>query len=300
MALSVATAISEILRVINNRNRQAEALLWLQETLREISGYGRWKYLLCDVVTAFDRALPLPPDFDEVCDPVLVNYSGSGIGVNFLKTSDTKPTITGTCPDGTTSITVTVGGESYSAIVNGTKWSCAVTSDLPIGTHTVTAVSNAGAVEYSRDQLVIDPTVTTPVSSVWAPQKEPVDLSQIYELRAQRGDYRVEDGFLVIASQWSSGLVKMQYYRKTRIPASATDGTVDLPDEFAYRIAVYGAAKHGLLGEDDYERLATAQTIYQSALMDMVQKDARRKISGAGHILGQPAPCLYDVPTIKP
>jgi hypothetical protein len=288
MALTPVSAVSEILRVINNQNRSTEAFLWLQETIREIRGVGRWQFLLQDRIVPFKQYIALPSDLDEIQEPVLLDDSLSYTGVDYLKTSDTTPTLTGSCPSGTTTVTVTVNSVDYVATVSGTAWTAAVTNALTDGTtYTVTATTDASVTNYTKNQLVIDSTVTTPVTHPWAEPLNPWEEEDVFLLKAQKGDYRLDPDYFVMHTRWTRGVLRLRYYRQILVPTSASSTTaIDLPEEFVYRLCVYGAARHGLIGEDDYDRLTAAQGVYQNALNEMQQKDARRKLANVGQILG--------------
>jgi hypothetical protein len=196
------TAVSEILRVINNQNRASEAFLWLQEILRELQGLGHWEYHRKQQQCPIAAYLALPTDFDELISPVFV--------------------------------------DSATTLVPG--WQ----------------------------------SVTTP----WKVENFP-------KLTFQKGDIRIDATNLMFHPRWSTGAVLLTYYRKITIPATVTDAAaLDLPDEFVYRLAVYGAARHGLLGEDDFERLQYAEAQYQQAISQLKAKDARLKIANERQLMG--------------
>jgi hypothetical protein len=92
----------------------------------------------------------------------------------------------------------------------------------------------------------------------------------------------------------------LRYYRKLTIPTATTE-TIDLPDEFVYRLSVYGASRHGLLGEDDYDRLQYAEAQFRNALREMTVKDGRDKVANAGKRLGgtsvNPLDAIYPFPS---
>jgi len=203
MALTPVTAVSEILRVINNQNRSTEAFIWLCDTIREIQGYGRWQFCRKEVKRTFARYLPIPDDFDEVRSPILIDATGTA---------------------------------TASWVTNTTPW-------------------------------------------------EDEDMSRLF---AQKGDFRIDDlANITFHSRWTTGSVLLRYYRKITIPTSAAStDAIDLPEEFVYRICVYGAARHGLIGEDVFQRLQHAERMFSTANSDMLVKHGRSKIANEGKLLG--------------
>jgi len=81
------------------------------------------------------------------------------VTVNTLVTKNTKPVLTGTLANAT-SVTVSVGGKTYNAVVNGTNWSATVTTALAAGTYNVVATAKNAAgqtsVDATTNELVID------------------------------------------------------------------------------------------------------------------------------------------------
>ncbi len=188
-------AVDEIVRIINNPARSTNAFLWLQETLREVQGRGRWKWLLNSGVCNLYASVALPDDYHEAVDPI-----------------------------------------------------------------------------------IYDPATTA--TDAWAVPTTPWDWSIMQRLEERRGHYAVDRFGLNFSTAFSGGSIWLDYYRKITVPTTVGESTdLDLPDTFAYRLAVYGAARHGLIGEDDYDRLNQAKEQFETALSEMRQWDARRGIA---------------------
>lgn len=216
----VSAAINEILRVVNNLNRRTEALLWLQETLREIEGISRWRFTRTEKIHSWAQRFTLPTDFDAIIDPLFLD-------------------------------------SAYVA--------------------SATELATADALGWM-----------TPDAS-W----EEEDCNA---LKWQRGDYRVDNSTLTLHQEWTSGTLRLKYYRKLTIPTAITE-TIDLPAEFVYPLIVYGASRHGLIGEDDYDRLKYAEMQFQMAISRLKEKDGRDGIANVDQLAGGPAnPSLPSYP----
>jgi len=124
---------------------------------------------------------------------------------------------------------------------------------------------------------------------------EEEDCSQ---LRWQRGDYRVDLTTLTLHQEWTSGVLRLKYYRNITIPTSSSStDAIDLPAEFVYPLIVYGASRHGLIGEDDYDRLKYAEIKFQATITRMKEKDGRDGIANVDQLAGGPAnPSLPSYP----
>lgn len=286
-----STAISEILRVVNNQNRSTEAMLWLQETLREIGGMGRWSWLFSERIAAFAQNLLVPDNIDEICEPILLG-SGDVPTVEYrIVAPTTSFTMNGTVPSANGALTATIDSVVYSPTVTVQNWTLAITSGtFTAGNYNValsyTDTNGGVSVDESSSELVVSSTLT-PTTSNWAPVDVPVNWEDYNKLTLQRDDFRFDDASsqLVINTRWTTGPIRMRYYRKFTIPALTTDA-LDLPDQWAYRLSVYGAARHGLIGEDDFDRLAVAEGFYQNALREMREHEARRKVANSSRQLG--------------
>lgn len=188
-----AEAVSEIVDVVNNRNRTGSAFTWLKATLYEIQRQARWNFLLKDATIPFARSVALPTDAWEIVEPVYLD----------------------------------------------------------------TAMTTAGT---------------------WATPTAPWEFEKVRWLRTDKGDIRTSNFGIEFNTRWTTGTVWLKYYRSIVIPATAAaTSALDLPEAFVYDLVVYGAARHGLTREDDYDRLKIAEEKYSKALYEMTVWDNRRK-----------------------
>lgn len=125
-------------------------------------------------------------------------------------------------------------------------------------------------------------------ASIWT-------FENLQRLRLQNFDYKIMNGQgIVLNTRWTGGAIWMDYYRDmtiTPIPTyQASEGSpvlpynpaleiLDLPRDFAWKLLVYGAARFGLVGEDDFERLRYAEQKFAEALADMKAWDSRRGVA---------------------
>lgn len=149
------------------------------------------------------------------------------------------------------------------------------------------AVRNASANLYlplpTDCNELLDPVVwdsAGTATDAWVAPTTPWDWSQKMTLKNAENRYQVNQFGINFASDITVGSVWVDYYRNITMPASSSENkALDLPDQFCYRLAVYGAARHGLIGEDDYDRLNQAKEQFETALSEMRQWDARRGIA---------------------
>lgn len=114
----------------------------------------------------------------------------------------------------------------------------------------------------------------------WATPTAPWVFDKMGVFRLQSGDYRLSSFGIEFSSAYSSGAVWVSYYRNILLPTSSGDtNDLDLPDDFAYRLLVSGAARFGLIGEDDYDRLAYVHKEFERAKAEMRAWDSRRGIA---------------------
>jgi hypothetical protein len=94
------------------------------------------------------------------------------IAIDSLVTNSTTPTITGTVRDPSSTVSVTVGDQTFAATVTGTTWSATVPTPLAEGTYDVTATASTSTgpvthtltgglvVDLTAPAVTIDPLVT--------------------------------------------------------------------------------------------------------------------------------------------
>lgn len=115
---------------------------------------------------AVDPAGNIGVDYSD--DEITVSASGPEINYAGSATNDTTPVISGTVDDSDASITVTVNGKTYKAVIDGNKWSAEVTEKLDPGKYDViiTAENSKGekSIYDEKDGLLVD--VVPPVITV--------------------------------------------------------------------------------------------------------------------------------------
>lgn len=130
--------------------------------------------------------------------------------------------------------------------------------------------------------------------ATWTTPSAPWLFELKYRMERGKGHYRVSSFGLELHNAFTSGgQVWMSYYRNITIPTATTEA-LDLPDDFVYNLIVYGAARHGLLQEDDYDRLRYAQDMFESTLKKMVEWDSRRKVANGWEAMRSRTP--YQAP----
>lgn len=128
------------------------------------------------------------------------------------------------------------------------------------------------------DPISLDTSVAPTYTGVWTVVTTPPDYTQVLPLRFQSSDYQTSQFGIEISSKWQQGMVYVDTIRSLAIPSIVAQ-SIDLPDMFVYDLAVYGAARHGLIREDDYDRLNWATQKFEQALADFVQWDSRQGIA---------------------
>lgn len=218
MALTLGSARSEVLRVVNNTNRVTEGTLWIQETIREIAARNpRLYHLVTDKVKDFAQTMSL-----------------------------TQPTVSG--------VTTAVVNEIIEPVFLSTS--------------------------------------ETTTWTDWTVPSTPWVWENTYMLESHKGDFQLSAARgLEFHSRWTVGKIWLRYFRKMNIPTLDAD-VIDLPDDFVYRLIVYGAARHGLIGEDDYDRYNVAEAQYQEAFRQLIEWSNRA--GDANRINVQKARGLYD------
>lgn len=123
----------------------------------------------------------------------------------------------------------------------------------------------------------------TYAGSAWGTPSEPWEFEKAFQLYKHKGDYRVSNFGIEFHDRWhqyTSSYVWLKYYRNMTIPTTTSE-ELDLPDPYVFRIALYGAAKYGLLSEDDYDRLQYAQQQFELAVKEMREWDNRKRVANA-------------------
>lgn len=116
-------------------------------------------------------------------------------------------------------------------------------------------------------------------SDGWMNPSAPWRADYVIPLLKQQCDYNVREYGIEFSPKFNAGgAIWIRYFKKPPIPQHTTD-SIPLPDQFVYRLAVYGAARHGLVREDDYDRLQYAKLEFAQALKEMREWDNRRKIA---------------------
>jgi hypothetical protein len=216
MALTLAEARTEVLRVISNQNRSTEATRWIQEAVREVQRRGRWNFLQISAVRDMDDVIPADATAlvgNEIIEPLFIDTAQSGIG------------------------------------------------------------------------------------TAWIMPTAPWKFDEINRLYTGKGDYFIDQTLgIVFSGQWRDlgGGVWINYYRTLDIP-TVDAVEIDLPDMWVYDLVVYGACRHGLLGEDDYDRLKIATARFESAIKEMKEWDSRRGIANAARRLGQDSSSTFGI-----
>ncbi len=120
-------------------------------------------------VTATDAAMNAGTD--ATTDELVVDTTTPVVTVDELITNVVSPELTGTIDDATATIEVTVNGNAYAAINNGTTWTLAagtITPDLTDDTYEVSVTATDAAMnvgtDATADELTID--TTAPVVTV--------------------------------------------------------------------------------------------------------------------------------------
>jgi len=128
------------------------------------------------------------------------------------------------------------------------------------------------------DPIYIDTSLSP--SAGWATPTAPWIFDRVGALRLQSNEYRISTFGIEFISTYSTGGIWLNYYRDVTLPTSSGDTSdLDLPNDFAYRLLVYGAARFGLVGEDDYDRLRFAQAEFEKAKAEMRAWDNRRGVA---------------------
>lgn len=262
--MRVANVILPILRLVNNFNRRNEVINWINTVLNEIGAYARWGFLLKEVVAfvSGDR-VELPSDWNEIRKNVGVVRWGKPI-CHVYTVYHTGNNI------------VLRGYSNVNTVIrfNNTDYNVAKGFfNLSVGN-----VSNAGVYSvtgeyvYSYDQVNVDPLRNNVYYDKWSLRRG-LCGSDCYKL--------VEayiDGGLLCFKESLEDFVLFDYYRKIRL-VNDEESTIDLPDEFVYNLITYGAARVGLMQEDDFQRLQYCEQKYQEYLSLMRVWDARRNIA---------------------
>lgn len=76
------------------------------------------------------------------------------VTINGYTGTDPTPTLSGTVSAGA-SVTVSINGQSYAAVVSGANWTAQVTSALPLGTHTATVTATANGLASTQTAPVV-------------------------------------------------------------------------------------------------------------------------------------------------
>lgn len=227
----VSDVVSEVVRLVNNPTKSANAMVWIRNALREVLGRGRWQFTIRDRVRQLASSstngplfLPHPSDHLETIEPILYRQD----------------------------ITIS------SAI------SIVEVPTLPVAT--------TGDPYYYVFQL-------SGGSDGWQIPTEPWRWDMSLPLRLQTKDYRIQEYGLELHPRFAAGgAIWHRYYSKLAIPQECNE-VVPLPDQFVYKIMVYGAARHGLIGEDDYDRLNYAERMFETGIREMREWDNRRQIA---------------------
>mgnify|MGYP006279446431 FL=1 len=231
--------------MVNNPNKTSEALLWLQHTLREIWGDGRWWFHMTSrtrQLPPYDGSnplyLPFPTGYDELIEPIF--YRTDTVIGSSITISDTSP--------------------------------------LPAGT---AGLSYSYAFQLSGGD------------DGWTIPTKPWVMDYVLPMRLQDADYSVKQFGIEFAPKFNAGgAIWISYYENPTIPTLTTEA-IPLPDQFVYRLAVYGAARHGLIGEDDYDRLQIAKAEFTQALDEMRIWNNRKKIANASPRAASQMPGRY-------
>lgn len=128
------------------------------------------------------------------------------------------------------------------------------------------------------DPIALDTSVAPVANGVWTLTTTPPDYTQVLPLRMQSSDYTTSQFGIEISSKWQNGMVYVDTIRSLTIPLIVAE-TIDLPDMFVYDLIVYGSARHGLIREDDYDRLQWATSKFEQVLQDLIQWDSRQGIA---------------------
>ncbi len=128
------------------------------------------------VTVGVNAAQDVAGNGNTTSNDVTVTFNGTGpvATADPLLTGDSTPTLTGTVEATAVTVTVTVNGVTYDAVVSGTDWTADITDTLPDGTYDVVLVAtdNVGdsGVNTITGGLVIDSTAPgVTVSSTAAP-----------------------------------------------------------------------------------------------------------------------------------
>ena len=257
---------AEILSVVGNQNKSTSVLLWVQSTMREVRAKARWGWLNTFKIRDWPSgliAMPLPDDFAELKDPLFQNTTltapGAYAGIWDSTTAYTSGSV----------VYCSLDGKFYSAVITNTD--------------------NPPSADTGTNWIPTNNPVWQEADPRWNLEKQGI-------IRFQRNDYQVDvqEKKLILTSVYNatSFVLGMLYYRKMNIPTALTgvQSTIDIPEEFAYDIVVYGAARKGLLLEDDYARMKWCEGKFETALAKMVEDDNRRGVANMRKRLGSPYP----------
>lgn len=129
------------------------------------------------------------------------------------------------------------------------------------------------------DPLFIDSGIPL-VGTSWTDLASEWDYNTSYPVKLQDGAYSVINNKLVFPNTLYNGVIMLPYYRNIILPSSISDTTeIDLPSDFVYDLIVYGSARHGLLQEDDYDRLQWAEQRYSLSIERLIAKDGREQVA---------------------
>ena len=297
--MKLSDVIPEILRVVNNPARAGSAFTWVKETLREIGASGRWNWLTHYLVRNFEQNVALPADCHEIFEPIFLDPSAAPLP--------------GAVPFNVEDYSLAIGTAVYDKLGN------LVGDDDATGALDATLLVAAGYTAAGADAqgqpfmvyLHDDGTIPLALSfaGVWQAPAVIWKFEQVAHLRLQGFDYTLirnrptpQEGVsttttIVFSTRWTTGTIWLNYYRNIVMPTGAGDtNDLDLPDEYAYRLLVYGAARHGLLGEDDYDRLKYSEQMYQQALAELREWDGRRGVANMNKRMSTSASPLLVFP----